>query len=133
MNTGTLSISRYNQDRRMRITLRDDNSHTRVVEIEILPEELMLALTALAERPCAFEVNASKVGMKREHKTVLVNRVPTGTPWEQRDATARLLLAPHEVDGWVGSVDDMFNGHCTVGDCQWVTFHRCVPPAPARG
>ena len=115
------------------ISIQDELSRCIVVEVNMTSEEFAGALTSLYSS-CVIAVfnDSGKVGMKREHKTELVNcstLYGQHNP-EKRMAGARALVAAHETDGWIGNVRDTENPHNQAKGSQAtyaVRFERWVP------
>lgn len=127
---GTLSIMRLTSgdgENTMRLELKDGASGAPVVRVELDLEGLMMALTGRSDVPCTFGVETRQVGRVRETKE---ERVPcTGLPdWTAAGAAAvgRERLAPFEVDGWKGHLDDLFSSKRQDQGFARVTFVRFV-------
>jgi hypothetical protein len=101
----------YEDGRSIRIIVTDETSGVRVCEIGFTPEEFGLAVTGryVPGGPTLrlFD-NHRLVGAKREVKE---ERVYGRAPWGAGDEDIAKMLAPFEVEGWTGVVDDLRNGH----------------------
>jgi hypothetical protein len=114
----------------MRCEVRDATSRVQALVFEILPENLMLALTGFAHQPCDAVWHVSQLGRKHESK-IMVVPFPRGTESFRNDMRlelAREAVKPFEVDGWVARVDDLLNHHNNErGSCNYrVAFFRFV-------
>jgi hypothetical protein len=127
---GTITISRP-QGRDVswiEITLHDELSGVEFATVYIDPANFAEALTGLGHVPCKFDLRPSLVGKKAEHKEEIVpfeggGYVKPGLP---RENAAAPYLAPFEIDGWKGRVDDLFNHHRHTPNGYRVTFVRYV-------
>jgi hypothetical protein len=127
---GTISISRFTSNkapyRGVEINLRDELSSTRIATITMNIEEFGNAISGLGETDCVFELgNLESVGKKLEVKTVLV-KTSLKSRYGVSDEDLMRLLAPHETDGWEGSLRDMKNNHNWDKGGIKVAFHRYV-------
>lgn len=123
--TGTLSISRTSSnrplDRPIKITLEDELSRCRVVQIELTLADFAEALTGMFGVPCQFTwPSSSVVGKRHEHKTEVVF-IPDKCTDRKDQESARKHFAEFEVDGWRGRVSDAFNSH------RWAKDERPNP------
>ena len=131
---GRMTISRIQSNRNeelpIRIRVVDEGSMTAFLDVHLSLEALSLALTGQSDIECEFELRPKLVGKQREHKTELVPfpRDQHYVEKSERAAVASRVFAPFEVDGWKGSVDDLFNHHRQEGDCMRVLFTRYVDP-----
>ena len=116
-----LSISRQsgsiNHGRCICVTVDDEISGTRVVEIYCTPAVLGEALTGLGARQCEYEPPSPHVGQRREHRTIRVDVTELTArcdkaPFAQRPTLAAKFAADTlDVDGWRTHVDDLTNHH----------------------
>lgn len=127
---GNLTIARAS-DGFIYLTITDAKSKIRVIEAKLTPEQVGLAITGMAlsdSIPLSYWAD-ERIGKTREYKTELIlsdlNQHPYH-PYDNRLAHARALVAPYEVDGWVGNDADMLNHHRSVGNRQKVLFTRWV-------
>ena len=136
---GKLTISKphnsRNGDKHIRLSLHDDLSGTVVAEVRVSLEDMMEAITGLGHVPCTFEMLSDVVGKRCQATTTLVAFKPCYGNEEERLKAAREAIAPHEVDGWIGSPMDVLNHHNQAADGRYrVTFVRYVDDAqPKRG
>ena len=114
---GNITISKVTQSKGpgyISITISDENSHCTIVNVEVPFEQFALAITGLGHQPCALEYyEGAPIGKVRECKTELIE-APGYVPVLEREAIGRSILAPYEVDGWKGYVDDLFNSNKSV-------------------
>jgi hypothetical protein len=129
---GHLQISHYFGTDIFRIEVEDDSSGIKFLEVELDAKTLMLALTAQYSE-CEFELRGVEhVGKTRETKKVVV-ALEQDVRYDTTDEEKRALLAPYEVDGWIGHARDLGNHHnlCRVNNDKGtvayeVGFHRFV-------
>jgi hypothetical protein len=126
-----------------RLGFQDVASGVHFLSIDISPGDLMCALTGRGTE-CEMEVRwLELIGLKSEHKTELVqfDQFAKGLRQERkgrddvdRSPTVDKALAPFEVDGWVGSSSDLFNGHNRdhKKGAQRVRFYRYVDPTTGK-
>lgn len=108
------------------IDVNDELSGTRVLTVRIPLKDFAEALFGLAHVECEFDLNPDLVGKKCEHKQEMVP-IEDGLRYADRSSPlAAKALAPFEVDGWKGRVDDLFNPHRRGGNSARVTFVRYV-------
>lgn len=119
-----------------RLSVTDQSSRVTFCELTMTGAQFADILTAMTTTDVDCDADALHlVGTTREHKS---ERVPFGFASSRNRAKAKAALAPFEVDGWIGRVDDLFNGHrrCGTQDnpMQTVAFERWVDstgkPAP---
>jgi hypothetical protein len=111
------------------ISLDDESSRCRLLDIRIPFAEFVEALTGRGNVSCEFDFfNDCPVGKIYEHKTEIVPRPQGYVKPNERKAVSEFALAQFEVDGWMGRDDDLFNHHKSKGDSAVVTFHRYVDP-----
>jgi len=129
MAKGNVTISRVNtgDGQYMEIRITDGSSGTEFVEAKLSLENFAQAIIGLGYVECEIETRRlDLVGKKREHKTEMV--ACNGWELDRKDESAiNNVLAPYEIDGWIGSHYDMKNsknyrGHETVK----VSFTRYV-------
>ena len=131
MNTrdlpGRLNITRMANSGMILITVRDERSRTRFLEVTIAPEQFALALTGMAEQPCVMETrHLDRVGLQMQTKIIHIKVSDVDFVHCKADAMCGRLLT-HEVDGWEGNVSDLTNPkrRCEDGK-QAVTFYRWI-------
>lgn len=137
----TLTRSYDNTQERdvIHLHLIDASSGQRFLNVELGLEEYARVITGQAEVPCRFRLRgAEQVGKVREYKVVEIplSSVPNAVPREMRMSVGRGVLSPYEVDGWHGSVTDLFNPQRHQREDQFVRvgFMRLVdaPTPPAE-
>lgn len=113
----------------IRIEIEDATSGTRVCEISMSLENFAEAITGLSACKAKGHLWDGPVGYKSEYKIVNIF-MPSGyVRTENQKAVGGKYLAPYEVDGWKGRVDDLFNHHKNSGENTYrVSFHRHVHP-----
>ena len=94
--------------------------------IEMSIPEFGEMLSSPQNVPCIVKhFQSDNIGKKYEHKSELVPRPEIGV--EDKDKVLEELLKPFEIDGWIGSRDDLTNHHNWVSDNKSkVTFVRWV-------
>lgn len=127
---GKISISRYtsNSGPGINITIEDDLSGTTIVDLDMSIADFGDAVTGHGHVDCEFVLRTKHVGKLREHKTLVIE---IENPYRHRTPEeAAVILAPYEVDGWMGHKQDLGNGHRIVknGKGVQVTFVRYVDP-----
>lgn len=127
---GKITISRVqgsNLTESVWIEITDEMSGCRLLKVMAEPAIFAEALLGLAYQPCSLEYYAEcPAGKKRQVKTELLPR-PKDVKYAYRKEAGREMLEPYEVDGWEGSVDDLFNHHrWRQADKVEVGFHRFV-------
>ncbi len=123
--SGKITISHYHGYREgITITIHDEKSGVAFLEIDLTAEALGNSLTGSSRQPCTFELRAANVGKVREHKTETI--AFTGTDHKNREAEARAILAPYEVEGWKGDWSDLCNHHRGPAEARKVSFTRFV-------
>lgn len=130
-HAGRLTISRPSRmDGKETITIRldDEASATEVIAIEVDAASFALALTGLGRMPVSFEANVQRLGLRREHREMIV---PLPDPVPRDEEALAGILAPYEVEGWVGRAGDLTNQHNRIrdraGNGARVIFERWVP------
>jgi len=111
---GKITLSRYNsnyEDKEpIHIKLEDESSGVQFIDISMTLENFALMLTNLGYIDCEFQLRGlDNVGKQREHKVEYIP-MPKGF-WMPTKEDAITLIKPFEVDGWMGSVDDVLNHH----------------------
>lgn len=124
---GKITISRYSSnydmERPVRIRIEDGNSGINFIEIALTLEDFANAVTGMGYVECQFEVRGlDKIGKRREVKTEVVKTKSYNVSKEEKLD----LLKPFEVDGWIGSLDDLGNYHNRKDDGYSVGFVRWV-------
>lgn len=127
---GKLSISRCtsNEGHSINIALIDQLSGVEVLDLDISVENFGFVVTGHGYVGCEFELHAKYAGKLREHKTI---EIEVDNPYRHRTPEeAAVILAPYEIDGWVGEARDLGNSHRTVrnGKAMMVLFERYVDP-----
>lgn len=139
---GRISISRTLSSSKgsfITLEIKDETSRCRIIQAEIDMEVFGPLVTGASAQPCEVEVYLGcPLGQVRETKTEYIARPECN--YEDKKKVGRTVLAPYEVDGWKGYVDDLFNNHKRQGPAsahaglQAVSFHRFVePPETADG
>lgn len=119
MLPGRITITRPSHGNRdgnyISITIVDESSRARMIEVEIPVAEFALALTGLSEQCCSFAPGAFEIaGWTREHKRVDVpdNHSRRWLKYEDKREAAREAVAPFEIDGWeCNYLEDFGNMH----------------------
>jgi hypothetical protein len=109
---GSITISRFHNyrdgdDMSISITLTDETSRTRFLEVRMTPRDFANALTGQGEVSVEFDLRAQHVGKKLEVKA---EKIPVSGYAPPADEIDRLLLE-YEVDGWMASTEDFHNHH----------------------
>src|SRR5438046_3032372 len=95
------------------LTVEDEISGCRVLDVYMSLEEFGKAVTAsVADGVMEFYPDGP-IGMKHEHKEIVVP-----FDWSHNRGNIRAedeALAPFETDGWLGRRDDLHNHHRSVG------------------
>jgi hypothetical protein len=112
MLKGSITISRFHNyrdgdDMSISITLTDETSSTRFLEVRMTPRDFANALTGQGEVGVEFDLRAQHVGKKLEVKT---EKIQVSGYAPSTDEIDRLMLE-YEVDGWMASADDFHNHH----------------------
>ena len=125
---GSVIISRCSgsavDDTPIHITVDDEISRCRVLEIYMSLEEFAKAITGSYGDAKIEHFPKSPIGMKAENKTEIV---PFDS-YQDKEKDINAALKPFEVDGWKARRSDMTNGHCRVKNGQRVVFFRHVDP-----
>lgn len=128
-HNGEISIGR--SQNAVHIQIQDDTSRTLCIEIDISLADFGKVVTGGSSK-CIFVLRPDKVGWQHEHKT---ENVPFDhykyESLERFEAAAKQALAPFEVDGWNGDLEDLSNMHCrskTKPTTYCVRFVRWLPP-----
>jgi hypothetical protein len=111
---GKITIGQYNNyrdedDLSVHIEIEDEKSGVRFLEIHMTPVDFAKAILGNGFIDCVFELRAANVGKTKEMKDEQVY-VQNGS-WKLSDESKKNLLAPYEVDGWVGYSNDLGNSH----------------------
>lgn len=124
---GKISITRPNSNVHgdyINITISDDTSGCEFVDLTMSMTDFAYCVTGMSHQDCSVEFRPDNVGKTMEHKTI---SIPRPKSYGKDVSEIKNLLAPHEVDGWVGNASDASNHH------QWgpddtvsVSFHRFV-------
>jgi hypothetical protein len=114
---GNITISRFSNyreedDKSVSISIEDEASGTRFIEVRMTPRDFMLALTGQGYVDVDFELRADLVGKRREIKT---ENIPV-SDYSVSDDEIEEVLAAYEVDGWRASRGDLKNHHNHIGD-----------------
>lgn len=106
------------------LTIEDDKSGCRIIELTFTFEEFAKAVTA-SYGDAEFEYYPNcPVGLTSEYKMEIV---PFSQTWPEDRKAAAVALKPFEVDGWKGDISDLFNHHRYTGDGkQEVGFRRYI-------
>jgi len=106
------------------IRVEDELSGATFAEIRVGLAEFARALAARRVE-CAFRLRGMDiVGRRHEHKTVDIRHPCPGDHAHERDGLLREAVAPHEVDGWVGDIDDFRNMHNRTDAHHTLLRHR---------
>lgn len=121
---GKITISRVSgSSEYIRIVVVDEKSGCEIVEARLEFDEYARALTGEGRVNCRLRYNeTSLIGKTKQTKRVVV----PCSPEERRDADLGKLLAPFEVDGWIGRIADLTNPHNREGDGYSVIFERWI-------
>lgn len=129
---GKISIARFMSNREpergISITVEDELSGVRFLEVTMSAETLGNVITGLGGQDCEFELRGAElIGLKQEHKEESI-AVPE-FPGRLSEKQINLLLSPYEVDGWMGRGSDVNNHHRYDNKSKTVrvTFFRYVP------
>lgn len=126
---GSVTISRVSSTHGspyIQISVRDEASRHQFIELTLSMEAFAMAVTGMGAQPLTFDLRGvDYVGKRREVKEELVPRPPS-IENAYRNEVAATTLAPFEVDGWVGRVDDLWDHHKAVGNKQRVVFTRYI-------
>ncbi len=115
------------------IEIIDKMSGCTIIETEIGLSDFAMAITGMGRTPSTSEFYfEAPIGKKHEIKTEKLSRLPVTNKFTEA-LTAKELLAPYEVDGWVGRKHDLRNPNrwCKLEDGSpgiSVTFERWVDP-----
>lgn len=130
-----LTISRPSGTDTGYITIRvmDGDSGSHFVDVKVPYEEFALAITGMGHVDCSAVVRGlNRLGLVRENKSEVITLPPSVSRVEQDDEIND-LLAPYEVDGWIGNRDDFKNWHrrsrSPSGNTITVSFQRWVRKA----
>jgi hypothetical protein len=131
---GKITIGQYNNYRNednlsVHIEIEDEQSRTRFLDIHMTPLDFAHAILGNGFIDCMFELRASNVGKTKETKTEQVY-MQNGS-WKISEESKKNLIAPYEVDGWIGHLNDLGNSHKIVsrdkdGAYYGVNFVRFV-------
>jgi hypothetical protein len=124
---GKIIISRASggqaDDKPIHISIEDDLSGCRVLDIYMALDEFAKSITASYGAADIQHFPMSPIGKKVENKSEIVPFNWTlRTSKEEEDAA----LAPFEVDGWKARRSDLTNHHCRTNKGQRVVFFRYV-------
>lgn len=138
---GRISINRTTGGEKghyITLEIKDESSRCRIIEVEIDMDVFGPLVTGASEQPCEVQVYLGcPLGKVRELKTEYIPRPDCS--YQNKKEVGKVVLAPYEVDDWIGYVADLFNNHKrqsgTLDDPNYgkqaVSFHRFVdPPAP---
>ena len=137
MKIKATAVASLGSDNTFRLTIKDDSSRIQFVDLRMTPEQFALVISARVTTDLECEVRGlDGVGKVREVKTERVSfrHLYCGTK-EERERAAKQAMEPFEVDGWKGSMSDMFNGHRSArdgSDIQIVMFERLVDGPAAK-
>lgn len=111
---GKISINRTTSNREesyVSIEITDERSHIGFCRIKISMTEFGNAITGLSFRPCELDLlGLEKVGKFREYKEEVIYISSPSLLTSLKEKAAE-VLAPYEIDGWIGSRDDLINHH----------------------
>lgn len=117
------------EDRFATLTVEDEASGVIILEAELNTRHFahLLSSRYITDVPAVFGA-FHLVGCRSEHKEELVamsSKHRYGVKEGARRLLARKLLRKHEVNGWIGTEGDLWNGHRNEGpDHQRVSFVR---------
>jgi hypothetical protein len=107
----------------------DEASRVLIASVSMTGDQFAKAVTGayMSDVPVEYG-NMELVGKKLETKTELLPLAHADfrNPYSPTDEELAAFLAPYEVDGWIGSRDDVMNYHRRVGDSVNVLFRRHV-------
>lgn len=129
---GQITIVRSSDDM-IRIYIEDCASGCRAIEVSIEFEAFARAVTGMGFVSCMIEQFnvSSNVGLTREVKQENIH--PPPYTLEQTDADFAKVIAPFEVDGWVGDISTLRNHHNSQEDgSRRVTFRRWLSLSKKR-
>jgi len=121
------SHNNFGDPKTIHVVIEDDSSMTQFFEGWMTPEEFARSITG-GSGEILFSIHyVDRIGKIREFKTEIVD-VPKHWMFEGDIEKSKELLAPFEVDGWMGSVYDLSNHHNLLRDrdAVKVTFVRFV-------
>jgi hypothetical protein len=108
---GKLTIARTS-NHEIRIYLEDASSGVPIVCVKCTPEDFGNAVTGLGDAPCSVGYRTEAwavVGKRHEHKEELIE---VQGAWGRLSAgECQNILAPYEIDGWIGDPSDLNNHH----------------------
>lgn len=100
------------------ISIDDDSSGVRVIEINLGLEDFAYALMGHGYITCEYTGNFENADLFGSEVAVKSEEVPFDmhvmNSKAKDEAAITAALKPFEVDGWVARRDDMTNGHCRV-------------------
>ena len=110
---------RYGEPKPIRIAVADESSGVQIIEVHLSLEKFAEALTGRGDCDCEAEVfdTFAYLGSTYEHKR---EKVYVGEEVYRNftDEEATALLAPLDVDGWRGRLEDLNNHHNSGKDEQ---------------
>lgn len=128
-------MSGGNKDREWRLQITDVEAGVTFLEIALTDAQFSDLLSNVNTTASAEVLGPELIGTLRETKHEIVT-LPEGASLCRMPAwEARAILAPFEVDGWVGNASDLTNGHRSTGkrNQKRVLFTRNVPQRPEEG
>lgn len=129
MAEGKISIGRVhsNNGEWVEITIKDETSLVEFLEVKVSLENFAKLITGLSYIDCNFQTRGlNLVGKQREYKTVIVACDGWSLKRDEEEAI-NAVLAPYEVDGWIGRRYDLKNSKNYVGhEGVKVLFERWV-------
>ena len=129
MAKGKISIGRVssNDGEWVEITIKDETSLIEFLEVKVSFENFAKLITGLSYIDCNFQTRGlGLVGKQREHKTVIVACDGWSLKRDNEEAI-NAVLAPYEIDGWIGRQYDLKNSKNYVGhEGVKVLFERWV-------
>lgn len=116
------------------LSINDDLSGSQFVTVRVSLAEFAEALTGPGHVECEFDFRPDLVGLRRETKDEWIagDPLPYAREGLPRENLAAPRLAPFEVDGWKGRVDDLFNHYRRNREGARVTFVRYVKPEAGK-
>lgn len=130
---GKISISRITSNTPrgswVRISLEDENSYTRFLDVDIDFEQFGNVVTGQSDRPCDIELRGlDLLGKKHEHKIEFIKFFRDADKEENNK-----VIDAYEVDGWEARRSDLKNHHNYVAaksdedqECYKISFVRYV-------
>lgn len=132
---GMLSITRRRLDEGfvMEMELVDKMSGSHFLQVDISPENLLLAITTFADQECEFELGACEyIGKQQEVKRLRIPGIQlkwNGVRCQSKEEFARDFaeaVKPYEVDGWEADKWEGYNDRRQSKEGYEVVFRRYI-------